>query len=224
MNPQKRDEKPQSTQENSDKEKNTEEKSFDPQWIISSIEKNEGTYKVSSSNEEDTPMDTLTNEVTHKIINNFAEKHSITYNQAMVVITKLVQNGGTVSSKPVLVVKVEDKTYDINDLRTIVKLHDKKGTVRKLAKSMRDIINKIAVINSWPGPLYKDLQRSSLKEGISSSEAPYCSEWNSDNRNLDMPSKIREALLIREAQIKTNLSKKIQKPKNQNKPQKRGSK
>lgn len=92
-------------------------------------------------------------------------------------------------------------------LKQSIKLHDKFGTVRKLAKSIRGIISIIAKINGWYGPLFKDLQRLYLSLTISPEEAVYCSEFNSDNYDQDMPPKIREALQHREQKIKDERSK-----------------
>ena len=148
--------------------------------------------------------DTFDRQQLESILTTFSSKYEISIQQSLVVIAKFAQNGGTNASKPTLIVNMYGKKIDINTLRSITKLIDKRGTVRKLVKSLRNVINEISVQNGWPGPLYKDLQRTMQGEPISSAEAPYCSEWNSDNYNRSMPPRIREALKVREYRIRND--------------------
>lgn len=180
--------------------------------ILSNLETNTDEFKVVEDIPVTTPQDTLSKEIAEQIVTSFAQKHNISIPQAYVVISRMVQLGGTAASKPLLKVQLYGKEFDLNDLRTIIKLYDKKGTVRKLAKTIRNIINKIAKINNWPGALYKDLSRNYFVEStIQSEESYYCSEFNSDNYEPDMPVKIREALLARETRIKSIISTKTNK-------------
>ena len=159
--------------------------------------------------EESQATDVLDDETARKIVKSYAEKHHLTIRDALAIIAKLVQQGGANASKPNLVVTWQSERFEINELRSIVKYHDKKGTVRKLAKSIRHIINKISVINSWPGPLYKDISRSNPELKISSVDAVYCNEINADNYDSDVPPLIREALQRREQRVREERNKEI---------------
>lgn len=177
------------------------------QEILTDLDNNAEKFKVTEDIPVTTPQDTLSKEITEQVITSLAQKYNISVPETYVVITRMVQLGGTSASKPLLKVQLYGKEFDLNDLRTIIKLYDKKGTVRKLAKTIRNIINRIATLNNWPGALYKDLARNYYVEGtIQSQDSYYCSEFNSDNYEPDMPVKIREALLARESRIKSTIS------------------
>ena len=63
-------------------------------------------------------------------------------------------------------------------------------------------IARIALINNWEGPLFKDLARQNPSLTISSPDAVYCSEIHTDNYGPLVPALIREALQRREQKIK----------------------
>lgn len=155
--------------------------------------------------EDDTrAKDILEDKIAKDIICSYASKNNADSTTAMIAITKFVQDGGTNISRPNMTRKINGVTYELSDLRQIIRLHDKFGTVRKLAKTIRKIIAAIAKVNLWKGPLYKDLQRLNPALIISEEDAVYCSEFNSDNYDQEMPPKIREALQQREQKIREN--------------------
>lgn len=146
--------------------------------------------------------DDLEEKVVKDIITNFANKYNTDSRTALIAITKFIQDGGTNSSRPNMTRKINKIDFELSDLRQVIRLYDKYGTVRKLAKSLRQVIATIAIINKWPGPLYKDIQRINPSLIISETDAVYCSEFNSDNYDPEMPARIREALQQREQKIR----------------------
>lgn len=170
---------------------------------------------------EEIPKDVLSTETTKRIIRDFAQKNQTTITNALIGITKLVQDGGTNSGKPRFSVTINEIKFDLGDLRNIIKLHTPEGTVRKLAKTLRETIAYIAVTNSWSGPLYKELQRQDPTYRIEAVDTPYCCEIHTDNYSTSVPPKIREALQERERRLRETLEKrKIQIPKNKTKNKK----
>lgn len=153
--------------------------------------------------ETDNKSQDIFTEITAKnIITTFADKYNIDHRIALVVITKIIQDGGTNSSRPNLTVVIGGNPYELATLKQSIRLHDKYGTVRKLAKTLRGIVASIAKVNKWPGPLYKDIQRLFPTLTISIEEAAFCSEFNSDNYDPEMPPRLREALQQREQKIR----------------------
>jgi hypothetical protein len=171
--------------------------------LITQIEKNKDLFKVETEADEvETSTDTISAINAKKIIFDFARKYNCDENTAVIGITRLIQEGGANSSKPILIRTVRNIKFDIADLRSLIKFHVNGGTVRKLAKTMRNIIAHIAFINTWPGPLYKDLMRSEPTLNISVMESIYCNEIHSDNYNSLVPARIREALQRREQKFR----------------------
>lgn len=157
--------------------------------------------------EDKKSKDELDDKVVKDVITNFSNKYNTDQTTALIAITKFVQDGGTNTSRPNMTRKINGIEFELSDLRQIIKLHDKFGTVRKLAKSLRKIIATIAIVNNWPGPIYKDLQRINPSMIISETDAAYCSEFNVDNYDSEMPARIREALQQREQRIREDRNK-----------------
>lgn len=152
--------------------------------------------------EDKKSMDEFDEKTTKDIICSFANNYNISELESIIVISKIVQDGGTNSSRPNMTRTINGKTYELTDLRQIIRLHDRFGTVRKLAKSMRNIISLISKVNNWPGPLYKDLLRMNPTLEMNKNDLIYCSEFNADNYDKEMPPRIREALQQREQKIR----------------------
>lgn len=146
--------------------------------------------------------DQFSAQMTSKIVKSYAERNQVDENTALVAIARLVQDGGTNSSKPNLKRSIKGKVYDLQDLREVVQLISKTGTVRKLAKTLRNVIAHIARINGWIGPLFKDLKRAEPTLPINSDEAIFCNEIHSDNYAPGVPPQIREALQRRESRLR----------------------
>jgi len=175
--------------------------------LIKEVQQNQDLYRVDpTSATEETPPDKLSSEIASKIISDFARKCNCNVRTATIGIARLVQEGGANASKTNLKRIVNDITFDITDLRQTIQYHTKSGTVRKLAKTMRDIIAAIATVNGWPGPLYKDLMRNEPQLNIDASESVWCNEIHSDNYEPQVPARIREALQRRELRIRENTS------------------
>lgn len=152
--------------------------------------------------EELGPKDQLPPNVAQKIVQAYAIQNDVTEKTALMAITRLVQEGGTNSSKPNLKKSINGHIFDLNDLRKQIQVHSKTGTVRKLAKTLRNIIAHIALINNYPGPLFKDLIRTEPELKITQRESIFCNEIHSDNYNVNVPPKIREALQRRETLLR----------------------
>jgi hypothetical protein len=172
--------------------------------------------------ETETRTDTIPIAETTKIVNSIAEKYQTTTILALTGITKLVQDGGTNATKKQLKRTVNNIEFDINDLRSTIQFHYKPGTVRKLAKTIRDTIAHIAKLNNWTGPLVRDLQRLEPQLIISPEDSIYCCEIHSDNYSPQVPAIIREALQRREKTIRDQ--NRAQPSKTKNKKSKKGKK
>jgi hypothetical protein len=151
--------------------------------------------------------DELDDKTLKEIIQNMANKYNTNNTTVLIAITKFVQDGGTNTSRPNMTRKINNIEFELSDLRQIIRVYDKFGTVRKMAKSLRKIIATIARANNWPGPIYKDLQRINPTMIISDYDAVYCSEFNVDNYDPEMPARIREALQQREQKIREDRNK-----------------
>lgn len=185
------------------------------------LSNNRDAVKATLDPQDTAPKDRLSIEVTKKVISDFAKKYETTEIQAIIGITKLTQDGGTNTGKSKLVRTVNNVSYDISVLRNIIKVHSPTGTVRQLAKALRDTIAVISLENSWPGPLLKELQRSNPSLPISSVDAIYCSEIHTDNYGAHMPARIREALQQREQKLREERSKSLPSPKPNGKKKKK---
>jgi hypothetical protein len=151
--------------------------------------------------------DELDDKTLKEIIYNMANKYNTDHKTALIAITKFVQDGGTNTSRPNMTRRINNIDFELSDLRQIIRVYDKFGTVRKLAKSLRKVIATIAKVNNWSGPIYKDLQRINPTMIISDNDAVYCSEFNVDNYDTEMPARIREALQQREQKIREDRNK-----------------
>lgn len=169
--------------------------------LAKEIEKNANNIQVNVE-EDKKSKDELDENTTKIIINGYAMKYNTSTENALIAITKFVQDGGSNSSRPNMTRKINNIEFELSDLRQVIRLHDKFGTVRKLAKTLRKIIATIAIINNWPGPLYKDIQRINPTLIITERDSIYCAEFNADNYDAEMPAKIREALQQREQKIR----------------------
>lgn len=134
------------------------------------------------------------------IIKDFSDKsdNGDDVKSALSAVVKIIQDGGTNASKVNLSVVLNKKTFTVKLLREVILYHYPKGTVRKLARSMRDAVSSIAKINNWPGPLVRDLQISNPKLILSEQDKIYASEIHLDNYSEDMPIHVREALIVRQ--------------------------
>ncbi len=152
--------------------------------------------------EDQKSKDEFNEKTTKEIIISFANKYNVDHKTALIAITKLIQDGGTNLGRPNMTKSIKGINFELADLRQVIKLHERFGTVRKLAKSLRRIIAIIAKENNWPGTLHKDLLRLNPSLTISREDSVYCSEFNVDNYEPDMPAKIREAIQQREQKIR----------------------
>jgi hypothetical protein len=166
--------------------------------IINDINQNKNKYIYDS--EETIQTDYLDPNECISIITKYTTLHDIPFDLAIAGITKLIQNGGTNQSKQNLIVKVNNKEFELNKFRSILQSHSKTLTVRKFAKGARKLIITIALNNKWPGPLTKELSRINPNLTITPELAPWCNEIHSDN--YECPNEIRDALIRREEQLK----------------------
>lgn len=137
-------------------------------------------------------------ELSNKIIKIFADKSGCTENLAVIGITALVQAGGTNASMPPITKVINGTKFDLKVLRECVAfVTEKKGTVRQLAKSMRNIIHKIALQNGWLGPLAMMLVKEYPELEFTTLDLITAAEFHEDNMEDYMPPKVRDALVDR---------------------------
>lgn len=138
---------------------------------------------------------------TRRIVTAFAQRNYVSETTALIAITHLVQDGCTNSSKPNLKRNVRGKVFDLQDLRQVILLICKTGTVGKLAKSLRAEIAHISLLNGFMGPLFKDLKRAEPNLVINGADAIFCCEIYSDNYSANVPAHLQETLQRREVHI-----------------------
>lgn len=124
------------------------------------LENNPTEFNASMTDATPKKIDLLSRDHTNKIIRLFAEKSNCTVSLAVIGISALVQGGGTNASMPPITRVLNGKRFELKTLRDCVAFAtEKKGTVRQLAKTMRNFIYKIALKNGWLGPLATALQK-----------------------------------------------------------------
>jgi len=161
----------------------------------------------------------------NEVIRQFAKKSGTSSGLATVGIAALCQAGGTNANNPSLKRTVNGVAFDLQVLRSVISYVTDKGTVRQLAKSMQDVIAKIAIANDWPGPLANALVKEFPDKKFDSTDLIYAAEFHDDNRNPEFPVAIAEALAIREArgrEARRNQAKPGPNSKNKKKKNKKG--
>jgi hypothetical protein len=183
--------------------------------IMQSIQNDREKFKVTV----DIPpaVDMLPEETCNSILNQMAIKNNCSLELATIGTVLLIQNGGTNLSKKSLKSTIYETTFCIDDLRAIIKSTDRTATVRKFAKSIRDIIISISEINGWPGPLRNTIKINNPNLEIPDNLSIWCLEVHSDNPKC--PQIIKECLIRREEQLKASQQMQLQKgnpkPRNQ---------
>ncbi len=163
------------------------------------LNKDDSALKVQSNNPEEKKIDILPREKVNEIVRQYARKSETTAQMAVIGITAICQAGGTNAGNPSLKRTINGVTFDLKTLREVIEYEtSSKGTVRQLAKSMRDVIAKIALANDWPGPLANALVKEFPNQKFNSSDLVYAAEFHDDNRNPEFPQAIAEALALRE--------------------------
>lgn len=190
--------------------------------VIGQLEKEVSTnpenFKANVDSPEPQKTDTLTRDQTNKIIQLYAEKNGVELKLALIGIAALAQGGGTNSSIPPFTRIVNGHPFELQTLRETVEfVTDKKGTVRQLAKTLRDTIYKISLSNNWLGPLAKTLLKDYPEKSFDQYELICAAEYHDDNMEPYMPVKVREALADRAKKLRAM---KTAKPKSKSKKRK----
>lgn len=155
-------------------------------------------FNASVSDASPRKQDTLSKETANKIIKTFAEKSNTSIQNAAIGIASLVQAGGTNASIPSITKVVNGQRFELKTLRDCVAfVTEKKGTVRQLAKTMRNVIFQIASQNGWQGPLATALKKEYPEVGFTPYELVTAGEFHDDNMEPYMSAKVREALVDR---------------------------
>lgn len=145
-------------------------------------------------------IDILPSTTVDEVVRQYAQKSGTTPGLATVGIAALCQAGGTNAGNPSLKRTINKIAFDLQTLREVIKfVTDNKGTVRQLAKSMRDVIAKIAMANDWQGPLANALVKEFPDMEFNSNDLIYAAEYHDDNRNIEFPANVSKALALREA-------------------------
>lgn len=167
------------------------------------LDKNPTEFNASMTDATPKKRDTLPREQINKIIKLFADKSNTTVNLAVVGITALVQGGGSNASMPPITKVINGTKFDLKTLRECVAFAtEKKGTVRQLAKTMRNIIHRIALQNGWLGPLATALQKEYPESQFTTLDLIFAAEFHEDNMEQYMPPKVREALVDRAQKLR----------------------
>jgi hypothetical protein len=151
------------------------------------------------SDQSQKKIDTLSPDDVNEVIRQFVQKSGTTPGLATVGIAVLCQAGGTNAGNPSLKRTINGVVFDLQVLRSVVSYVTDKGTIRQLAKSMRNVIAKISMANYWPGPLANALVKEFPDKKFDSTDLVYAAEFHDDNRNPEFPVAIAEARAIREA-------------------------
>jgi hypothetical protein len=153
-----------------------------------------------------------------KIISQYATASGASLELGTAAIVYIIQHGGTNQSKKNLSVEMGGTTFTLEKLRDVIKVVSPKGTVRQLAKAIRNLVAAISLTNGWEGPLYKDIRRNNPNDEISPDDAVWCNEIHTDNYDPACPNKIREALIRREEKLRLTHSRIVKKtvPRKQN--------
>ena len=175
------------------------------------------------SDQSQKKIDTLPPDQVEEVIRQFAQKSGASSGLATVGIAALCQAGGTNANNPSLKRIINGVVFDLQVLRGVVSYVTEKGTVRQLAKSMRDAIARISLVNDWPGPLANALVKEFPDKKFDSTDLIYAAEYHDDNRNPEFPPAIAEALAIREARGREARRNQVKpSPKSKNKKKKKG--
>lgn len=167
------------------------------------VSNNPENFKANMSPTEAQKMDTLPRDQANKIIQLYAEKNGVDPKLAMIGIAALAQAGGTNSSIPPFTRIVNGHPFELKTLRETVEfVTDKKGTVRQLAKTLRNTIYKISLSNEWLGPLAKTLLKDYPEKDFNQYELICAAEYHDDNMESYMPPKVREALADRAQKLR----------------------
>jgi len=91
--------------------------------------------------------------------------------------------------------------FDLQTLREVVKyVTSDKGTLRQLAKLMRDVLAKISM--PYDGPMANALVKEFPDRKFDSKDLVYAAEYHDDNRSSGFPEVVAKALAIREARVR----------------------
>lgn len=135
----------------------------------------------------------LTPAQTEKVLKNIQEKYSINQNQAITILTILFQQGGTTKRcDGNLTAKIFDKEIKLAEIRAILKLEGTKSGERKLARSLANAIQKIALKLEIPGNLAKKITRNNPEQNLSIEEKTWLSDFQSENE--DCPENLRKLI------------------------------
>lgn len=175
-------------------------------------------FKVNMIEETPRKKDFLEKDKTNEIIQSFAKKSNAEFSETIIGIAALIQGGGTNASIPPFIRSINGKDYDLKTLREVVSFEtSNKGTIRQLAKSMRDVIYEIALRNDWLGPLSKALQTEYPEEKFTTLDLVAASEIHEDNPNPRLPQNVIRCLKDRAQKIKVQRQNEQTKKKQKNK-------
>lgn len=177
------------------------------------------------SDQSQKKIDTLPPDTVEEVVRQYAQKSESSPGLATVGIAALCQAGGTNAGNPSLKRTINGIVFDLQTLRGVVSyVTSNRGTVRQLAKSMRDVIAFISIQNDWQGPLANALVKEFPEKEFSSTDLVYAAEYHDDNRNEELPQNIAQALALREARGREARRVQSSKSGSQTKKKKKGGK
>lgn len=126
-------------------------------------------------------------------INNLANKHKISNQDAFVAAAMLCLKGGTSANaqNTLNVITPDGKIITLGDFKLALSTAQKNASIRRWARGMADNINEIASLYDQVGNLAKAIRRE--YPDISKADLYYCSDFNTENPNVS--PQIREVLI-----------------------------
>jgi hypothetical protein len=134
----------------------------------------------------------LSNEAAAEVVSAIVKKKDCTETIALLLITGVVQKGGTnKSAGSNTSFTCGDLSLNAQELQNIVSSVSKKGTNRQLARTLCNEIAQVALAANVEGDLANQMRYD--HPDLSTTEAIWCS--NFQTTNPDCPSKVREWLV-----------------------------
>jgi len=133
----------------------------------------------------------LTREAAEKVVNIIAKKKGCNYTDATVLISGVLQKGGTNKGATDISMEFDDLKLTTSELNSTVKMVEKNATTRQLARTLCQEIFDVCEVLEMPG----DLSNQMLLEypELTIEEQIWCSNFQTKNPNC--PDRVREWLV-----------------------------
>lgn len=134
----------------------------------------------------------LTDEVCNQIIDKITEKYNLTIDQTFIVLTGLLQRGGTnKGAGSNTKFSLNTINFSAQDLQNIINSVSKNSTNRQFARAMSNEIADVALILGIEGDLANQMRFE--YPDLTLTEAVWCSNFQTTNKRC--PDRVREWLV-----------------------------